>query len=50
LKIARQSGYGIDDALDAAAALAADCSTLYSEDLQDGQVTQGQFTMRNPFH
>ena len=32
-----------------AAALAAGCDTLYSEDLQDGQVFEGQLTVKNPF-
>ena len=49
LKIAQQHGYGIYDALIAAAALSAKCSTLYSEDLQDGQVIDMQVTIRNPF-
>src|SRR5271170_3165895 len=34
LKIARQYGFGIYDAMIAASALEANCSTLYSEDLQ----------------
>lgn len=37
------------DALVIAAALIAGCETLYSEDLQDGQVFAGQLTVRNPF-
>jgi predicted nucleic acid-binding protein len=49
LKIAQQYGFGIYDALIAAAALEANCSTLYSEDLQDGQVIDGRLTIRNPF-
>jgi predicted nucleic acid-binding protein len=49
LRIARQYGFGIYDALIAAAALAANCSTLYSEDLQDGQLIDGELTIRNPF-
>ncbi|MCU1302837.1 MAG: pilus assembly protein [Candidatus Sulfotelmatobacter sp.] len=49
LKIAQQYGFGIYDALILAAALAAECSTLYSEDLQDGQVIDGGLTIRNPF-
>src|SRR6266851_10358938 len=48
LKIAQQYGYGIYDALIVAAALGAKCSTLYSEDLQDGQII-GWLTIRNPF-
>jgi predicted nucleic acid-binding protein len=49
LKIAQQYGLGIYDALIAAAALEANCSTLYSEDLQDGQVIVQRLTIRNPF-
>ena len=49
LRIAAQYGYHIYDALIAAAALQADCDTLYSEDLQHGQVIDGRLTIRNPF-
>lgn len=49
LKIAQQYGFGIYDAMIAATALEANCSTLYSEDLQDGQVIDGKLTIRNPF-
>ena len=49
LRIAQQYGYGIYDALIAAAALEGDCTTLYSEDLQDGQVIDDKLTVRNPF-
>jgi predicted nucleic acid-binding protein len=49
LKIAEKHGYGIYDALVIAAALAAGCATLYSEDFQDGQSIDGQLTIRNPF-
>lgn len=48
LKVARQYGYRIYDSLVVAAALQAGCDTLYSEDLQDGQVI-GALTIRNPF-
>ena len=37
------------DALILAAALAAGCDTLYSEDMQDGQVFEGRLTVKNPF-
>lgn len=37
------------DALIVAAALATGCDTLYSEDLQDGQVLEGRLTVKNPF-
>jgi predicted nucleic acid-binding protein len=49
LKIAQQYGFRIYDALIAAAALEAKCYTLYSEDLQDGQVIDKELTIRNPF-
>ena len=49
LRIAAQYGYHIYDALVAASALAAKCTTLYSEDFQDGQVIDGRLTIRNPF-
>ena len=49
LKIAQQYGFGIYDALIASSAFEANCSTLYSEDMQDGQVIDGQLTIRNPF-
>ena len=40
--------YHIYDAPVIAAALEASCSTLYSEDMHDGQVIDG-LTIRNPF-
>jgi predicted nucleic acid-binding protein len=49
LKVAQRYGYGIYDALIAASAIEAKCPTLYSEDLQDGQVIEKQLTVRNPF-
>jgi predicted nucleic acid-binding protein len=49
LKIAQQYGFHIYDALVAAAALQANCDTLYTEDLQDGQIIEDRLTVRNPF-
>lgn len=49
LKLAETHGYHIYDALVISAALEAGCITLYSEDLQDGQVIDGRLTIRNPF-
>jgi predicted nucleic acid-binding protein len=49
LKIAQTHGYSIYDALVVTAALEAGCSTLYSEDLQEGQTIGGQVTIKNPF-
>lgn len=47
--IAEKYGYSIYDSLIASAALEAGCKTLYSEDLQDGQIINRQLTIRNPF-
>jgi predicted nucleic acid-binding protein len=49
LRIAQRYGYGIYDALVAAAAIQAGCTILYSEDMQDRQVIDNQLTVRNPF-
>ena len=48
LGIRARYGYGFYDSLIVAAALGAGCTTLYSEDMQDGQRIQG-LTIRNPF-
>ena len=48
LQIAERYRFAVYDALIIAAALDAGCSTLYTEDLQDGQVIEG-LTIRNPF-
>ena len=37
------------DAVIVAAALATGCETLYSEDLQDGQIFEGRLRVKNPF-
>lgn len=47
--IAERSGYQLYDALIIASALEAGCVTLFSEDLQDGQVIEGRLTITNPF-
>ena len=49
LGLASRYGFQIYDALVVAAALEAGCATLFSEDLQDGQVIDGRLTIRNPF-
>ena len=49
VRIAAKYGLPFYDALIAAAALEAECTTLYSEDFQDGQVLEGRLTVRNPF-
>jgi predicted nucleic acid-binding protein len=48
LRIAGEHRYHIYDSLVIAAALAASCNTLYSEDMHDGQ-TIDNLTIRNPF-
>jgi predicted nucleic acid-binding protein len=47
--IAAKYGYSMLDGLIAASALEAECETLHSEDLQDGQVIEGRLLIRNPF-
>lgn len=49
VQVAERYGLSFYDALIVAAALIAGCSTLYSEDLQDGQVIERQLTISNPF-
>ncbi len=49
LAIAQRYGFAIYDAIIAASALLADCSTLYSEDFQDGQRLEKTLVVRNPF-
>ncbi len=49
LEVAEKYGYGTYDALIVSAALEAGCKTLFSEDLQDGQIINRQLTIRNPF-
>jgi predicted nucleic acid-binding protein len=48
LKLASEYGYQIYDALILAAAIDAGCTTLYSEDMHDGQKI-GPITICNPF-
>ena len=48
LRIARATGYHIYDSMMLAAALEAECTVFYSEDMRDGQVIDG-LTIRNPF-
>jgi len=48
VQIAERYGYSIFDSLVIAAALHAGASTLYSEDMRDGQTIDG-LTIRNPF-
>ena len=47
--IARRFRWSIYDGTIAASALLAGCSTLWTEDLQDGQVLERRLVVRNPF-
>ena len=49
LSISLQYGYSTYDCLILAAALASTCGTLYSEDMQHGQIIRGKLTIINPF-
>ncbi len=49
LSIGLQYGYSTYDSLILAAALASACETLYSEDMQRGQIIRGKLTIINPF-
>ena len=48
LQVQARYGFSFYDSLIVAAALGAGCTTLYSEDMQDGQRIEG-LTIRNPF-
>ncbi|HHW77040.1 MAG TPA: PIN domain-containing protein [Xanthomonadaceae bacterium] len=49
LDVAERYGFSHYDSLIIAAALEAGCATLYSEDLQHGQVIDQRLTIINPF-
>ena len=49
LALAERYGLSLYDAMNAAAALEAGCTTLASEDMQDGQRLERRITIRNPF-
>ena len=49
LEIAERYRVSFYDATIVASALRAGCETLYSEDLQDGQIINKQVRIRNPF-
>jgi predicted nucleic acid-binding protein len=48
-QIAGRYGFSFFDSLIVAAALESDCTVLYSEDMQDGQIIEGKLTVKNPF-
>jgi len=47
--IRKRHSFSFWDSLIVASALAAGCSVLYSEDMQDGQIIEGKLRIRNPF-
>ena len=49
IEIGERYGLSVYDSLIVAAALLAGCKTLYSEDMQHGQVMERTLTIRNPF-
>lgn len=49
LQVSERYGLSFYDASIVSAALLADCKTLYSEDMQDGQIIERQLKVRNPF-
>jgi predicted nucleic acid-binding protein len=50
LDMTERYGYSIYDALVIASALHAGCKTLYSEDLQSGQIINNRLVICNPFN
>ena len=49
LEITSRYGFSWFDSLIVAAALDAECDTLYTEDLQHGQIIEDKLTVSNPF-
>ncbi len=49
LALAKRHQFSFYDALIVASALEAGCTTLLSEDMQDGLVIEGRLTIENPF-
>ena len=49
LALAELHGFSFYDSLIVASALLSGCQTLYSEDLQDGQIIKQRLVVRNPF-
>lgn len=48
-QIADRYGFSFYDSMIVAAAIESNCTVLYSEDLQDGQVIEEKLTIKNPF-
>lgn len=49
LDIAERYGFSLYDSMIVSAALQSGCTILYSEDMQQGQIIEGQLTINNPF-
>ena len=49
LDIAERFGYSLYDSMIVSAALQSGCTVLYSEDMQHGQIIEGQLRITNPF-
>ena len=49
LRLAERYGFSIYDSFIVAAALAAECDTLWSEDMQHGMLVDGRLRIANPF-
>jgi predicted nucleic acid-binding protein len=49
MRISRRYGLSVYDAMIVAAARAAECETLWSEDMHDGLVVDEKMVVRNPF-
>ena len=47
--LAERYSFSIYDAMIVASALVAGCTTLWSEDMQDGLLVEGQLRIINPF-
>lgn len=50
LQIKKKAHCSFWDSLIIASAIENDCSILYTEDMQDGQIIDGKLTVRNPFN
>ena len=49
LDMAERYGFSLYDSMIVSAALQSSCTILYSEDMQQGQIIEGQLTINNPF-
>ncbi len=47
--LAERYGFSVYDSMIVAAALIADCTTLFTEDMQDDLLVEGQLRLVNPF-